>query len=202
MLTKIQFASRNPGCLICLSVAVLKMLMVTFSPHLTKIIWYNDVDDDVLMPVSSGPSGSSSSSKPMMLDWFFIAPAKTGGTRQSGRTTCPSTKILDPDNAESQGFFLSTGMKHKANPTGHAQVAQLSPCLQSRSMARSIQGTDADSQDEAKTNIDTVNLIEKTSSDVKGASSDDDAIEVSYQCTKALGDASLVYVSLKNGENC
>ena len=97
----------------------------------SKIIWYNDVDDDVLMPVSSsGPSGSSSSSKPMMLAWFFIAPAETGGTRQSSRTTCQSTKILDPDNAESQGFFSSTGMKHKANPTGHAQVTQLSPCLQ------------------------------------------------------------------------
>lgn len=156
----------------------------------SKINWYNDVDDDVPMPASSGPSGGSSSSKPTTLDRFFIAPAETGGTRRSGRATRPSTKLLDPDNAESHGFFLSAGMKRKANPMGDAQAAQLPPRLRSRSAARSTQGTDADSQDEGKTDIDTVDLTEKASSDVEKASTDDDdIIEVRYQCTKALGDA-------------
>jgi hypothetical protein len=44
-------------------------------------------------------------------------------------------------------------------------------------MTRSVQGIDADSQDKAKTDIDTVDLTEKASSDIKGASTDDDAIK-------------------------
>jgi hypothetical protein len=65
----------------------------------------------------------------------------------------------------------------------------LPPYLRSRSAAKSIRDTDADSQDEGKTDIDTVNLTEKASSDVEKASTDEDNIEVRYECTKALGDA-------------
>ena len=152
----------------------------------SKIVWYNDVDDDVPMPASSG---GSSSSKLTTLDQFFIPTEIVAGARRSGRTTRPSTKILDPDNAESHTFFASAGVKRKANPIAHAQAAQLPPRLRSRSAARSIHDTDADSQDEGKTDIDTVDLTEKASSDVEKASTDEDDIEVRYECTKALGDA-------------
>ena len=81
---------------------------------LSKIVWYNDVDNDVPMPASSG---GRSSSKPTTLDQFFIPAEIVAGARRSGRATCPSTKILDPqaDNAESHTFFASAGVKHKAN---------------------------------------------------------------------------------------
>jgi hypothetical protein len=68
----------------------------------------NDVDNNVLMPASSG---GSSSSKPVTLDQFFIPAEIITGARRSGRATCPSTKILDPDNVESHTFFASPGVK-------------------------------------------------------------------------------------------
>lgn len=149
----------------------------------SKIKWYNDVDDE--LPISDGnaalPSSSStlSCSKPTVLTRFF-APVDTGA-RRSTRTTRPSTKVTDPDNAESHALYVPSGGKRKASTQAAGGTQQ------PRRIRKVIEDSDNDisdgvSLDTGDANNDYVELTEKESDD-------EEDIEANYASTKALGDA-------------
>jgi hypothetical protein len=169
----------------------------------SKIQWFNSPDDDI--PISGGthpadtlpapvsadlgpqrPAASSAkTTMPTTLDCFFPSanPASSeAGTRRSGRTIRPSTKVTDPDNAELH--VLSVGTKQKACTGGSR------PC-QVRKVVLDSDGSDnevigGDSQEGKTADVDnlTVEPMENESTN-----EDLEDVEVCYASTKALGDA-------------
>jgi hypothetical protein len=155
----------------------------------SKIRWYNDVDD--VDPISGGSSAAShptpsSLAKPTTLDRFFttssnltVASAdKVAGSRRSNRATRPSTRVVDPNNAEAPTFSVSSSLKRKASTSTFASKL---------SRARKVI---EDSDDGG------------TATETEGGDGDDDAgepageadsggedVDTKYMSTKALGDA-------------
>jgi len=164
----------------------------------SKIQFFHDPDDEIPIsgpgsigyPAPSRPVAkpvASSSTKPTTLTRYFasanLLQPEAGGARRSGRAIRPSTRITDPDNAESHAFRTIAGVKRKASTAGDGQ--------QPRRLRKPIEISDNDessgdnSQDEGTDN--NAEATEKASSD------DEDIVELeldaSYASTKALGDA-------------
>jgi hypothetical protein len=169
----------------------------------SKITWYDDPDDVMPMqPISTTrptPGGNltaaSSSTKPTLpttLDRFLITPSDSAGARRSGRATRPSTRVIDPDNAESHTFFSSTGTtrKRKASIDGGVPAAQLPPRL--RNTAQPAQESEDDvfgRQPEAAGNKTDDDYADVEVEPTEKATSDEEDVEARYASTKALGDA-------------
>ena len=100
----------------------------------SKIKWYNDIDD--VNPISGSSSSStaspSSSAKPTTLHSFFNTSGnltinsadKVAGSCQSHHTTCPSTRIADPNNTEAPTFVASSSLKIRLAPIDLCQSLQ------------------------------------------------------------------------------
>jgi hypothetical protein len=165
----------------------------------SKIQFFDDPDDEIPIsgPGSRGnPAPSrpvvSSSTKPTTLTRYFasanLLQPEAGGARRSGRTIRPSTKITDPDNAESRAFLKTSGVKRKASTGGDMQHRRLQKVAKVSDDEDTF-SSDLDPQDEGNTdnNAEAAELTDKVTSD------DDDSdivvLEASYASTKALGDA-------------
>lgn len=159
---------------------------------LSKIKWFEDAESTT--PISEGSSPAASSSiKPTTLSCSLASAnilTSTGnvGAQQSGRTICPSTRLADPDNAESRAFFAPSGAKHKASTAGgthqfRCKVAEDSDSDDDVVEAPATSG--GDTQDEHDTNDDNRDTTEKATSNEE----DVEVLEANYASTKALGNA-------------
>ena len=153
----------------------------------SKIKWFEDADS--VAPISESSPAASSSLKPMTLSRSLasanvLTAAGNVGARRSGRTIHPSTRLTDPDNAESRAFFAPSGAKRKASTAGGAhtfrrKVAEGSDSDDDVVEAPATSG--GDTQDER----DARDTTEKATSDEE----DVEVLEANYASTKALGDA-------------
>jgi hypothetical protein len=165
----------------------------------SKITFYNDPDDE--HPISgpnisrpAAPAVSSSSSLPTTqltlarsyasANLVLTSTVDAAGARRSGRATRPSTRVADPDNAESHAFFAPSGAKRKASTAGGAQ--------QPRRLHKATDDDTSgrDSQDDRDSDADDDNTtMDQSEIATEKASSDEEDVEANYASTKALGDA-------------
>lgn len=151
----------------------------------SNITFYNDPDDDT--PIS-GPPGSTTTSTRNMHPFFSGAhsPAVVvAGSRRSARVPRPSTRVMDPDNAEAN---TSTAVTAK-----RLQKRKVDDAPSGRHVARRMIAESDSDLEEGNTNDNGDAVREDYTSDDAGDGDptdvDEDDVEVAYASTKAMGDA-------------
>lgn len=149
----------------------------------TKIVFYNDPDDDVPLP--------------NLADSFFQAghaPSTLGaGSRRSGRATRPSARIMDPDNTEGP---MSAIMSRKRSAT---VTTSTEASLRAARRAKLIPDLETIGVDEELLDFDEViaaaedgegEMKDTTDEDSDGeGETDNEQAEEAYRNTKAMGNA-------------
>ena len=152
----------------------------------SKIVFYNDVDDDNPLPHSPQSITTSDNVHP-----FFQggkAPRSVvAGSRRSGRVTRPSVHITDPNNLE------TTSRKRSATMT-----TSIEGSVRAARRAKHSLGVD-EAEDSSEVGFDTENDAEEGMADATTDvmtdegdvvdSSDNEEAEGDYRTTKGMGDA-------------
>lgn len=153
----------------------------------SKIIFYDDPDDDVPLDISVNLNSSTSAHVHPIFQGGH-APGKIAGSRRSGRVSRPSARITDPNNLVS-----SLSRKRSATVTisteGSMRAASRAKVTVSDDELESGQlDLDATDDGDVDTGDDNTGMGDDTTEGENVEDGDDADAEKSYRVTKGMGD--------------
>jgi hypothetical protein len=158
----------------------------------SEIEWHFDKDDETPLTATekSPGSGSASSTSSQTLHPFLLGHAQApaifvAGSRRSGRATCPSNRVVDPDNAMNSAPVPSSKKSKVVTGKRKASIQRSS----SRCVVQKIVHLSGDSDDDNSDGEDHTpsQPTRAKSTDIKA--SEDAVSEQEYALLKAMADA-------------
>jgi hypothetical protein len=162
----------------------------------SKIKWFNDPDDEdpISTPMPTSQPSSSKPTQPTTLDRYFppgsslpVAADKVAGSRRSGRKTCPSKRVADPDNTEVPLFQAVASTSKRKAITGTARGKDAYKVSRQRRIVEDSDGG-GNTEVENEGNDDTGSFVNSTEKVDSSEEDSDVDVEAKYAATMALAD--------------